>query len=71
MHDKKKKLLTNKQQELYENSKIYYVCKEKYENEYIKDIVRLEIIVVIKVHKCTDAAHSICNLKYSVPNEIT
>ena len=31
------KLLTIKQQELYENAKIYYIFKEKYEDEYIKD----------------------------------
>ena len=31
------KLLTIKQQELYENAKIYYIFKEKSEDEYIKD----------------------------------
>ena len=33
----KMKLLTNKQQELYENAKICYICKEKFEDKYIKD----------------------------------
>ena len=28
------KLLTNEQQESYENSKICYICKEKYENKF-------------------------------------
>ena len=31
------KLLTNKTQELYENAKIYYIFKEKYQDEHIKD----------------------------------
>ena len=34
---KKMKLLTKGQQESYENSKIYYICKEKFENKYVKD----------------------------------
>ena len=31
------KLLTNEQKESYENSKICCICKEKYENRYLKD----------------------------------
>ena len=31
------KLLTEEQHESYENTKIYYVCKEKFENEYLKN----------------------------------
>ena len=31
------KLLTKEQQELYENKKFYYVCKNKIENKYLKD----------------------------------
>ena len=34
---KKMKLLTKKQQESYENAKICYICKEKFEKEYLKD----------------------------------
>ena len=34
---KKMKLLTKRQQESYENSKICYICKEKFENKYVKD----------------------------------
>ena len=36
---KKKKLksLTKEQQESYENAKIYYISKEKFENKYLKD----------------------------------
>ena len=31
------KLLTKEQKESYENAKISYVCKEKFENKYLKD----------------------------------
>ena len=69
--NKKMKLLTKEQQESYENAKICYICKEKFENKYLKDE---------KYHKARDhhhytgeyrgAAHSICNLKYSVLKKI-
>ena len=61
---KKTKLLTKEQQESYENAKICYICKENFENKYLKDK---------KYRKVRDhshytgeyrgAAHSICNLK--------
>ena len=51
---KKLKLLTNKQQESYENAKICYTCK-KIENKYVKYIykkkkkfLKLKIIVIIQ-----------------------
>ena len=31
------KLLTKEQQESHENAKTFYFCKEKFENEYLKD----------------------------------
>ena len=31
------KLLTKEQQKSYENTKIGYICKEKFENKYFKD----------------------------------
>ena len=65
---KKMKLLTKEQQESYENSKICYICREKFENNYLKDK---------RYRKVSDhchytgeyrvAGHSICNLKYSAP----
>ena len=31
------KLLTKEQEESHENGKICYICKEKFENKYLKD----------------------------------
>ena len=61
------KSLTKEKQELYANTNI---CKEKFENKYLKDknIVKLEIIVIIQGN--TGAVDSIYNLKYSVPKNI-
>ena len=68
---KEMKLLTKQQQESYENAKICYIFKEKFENKYLKDK---------KYYKVRDHCHytggyrgaapSICNLKYSVPKKI-
>ena len=44
---KNMKLLT-KQQESYENTKICYICKERFEIKYLKGVVKLEIIVIIQ-----------------------
>ena len=52
---KKKKLLTKEQQESYENATICYICKEEFENKYVKDK---------KYRKVRG------NLKYSVPKKI-
>ena len=62
------KLLTKEQQESYENAKISHICREKFENKYLKDK---------KYRKVRDhchyageykgAAHSLYDLKYSVP----
>ena len=48
---KKMTLLTKEQQESYENAKVCYICKEKFENKYskIKNIVKLEIINIIQI----------------------
>ena len=34
---KKVKLLTKEQLNLYENAKVCYICKEKFEYKYLKD----------------------------------
>ena len=68
---KKMKLLLKKQQESYEYANICYISKEKFENKYWK----YKKYHKVKDHchytrKYRDAAHSICNLKYSVPKKI-
>ena len=40
------KLLAKEQQESYENARICYICKEKFENKYLRSL--LEIIVIIQ-----------------------
>ena len=47
---KKMKVLTKEQQKSYENGKICYISKEKFENKYSKEnnIVKLEIIFIIQ-----------------------
>ena len=65
------KLLTKEQQESYENAKGCCICKEKFENKYVK---------VKKYGKVRNHCHytgeyrsatRICNLKYNVPKNIS
>ena len=67
---KKMKLLTNQQQKSYKNAKKCYICKENFEDKHAKD----ENCHKVWNHchyagEYTGAAHSIGNLKYSVPKE--
>ena len=66
--NKKIKLITKDQQELYENGNI---CHEKIENKYLKD---KEYSKVNDHCHCTGeykgAEYSICDLKSSVPKKI-
>ena len=67
---KKMRLLTKGQKESYENEKICYICKEKFENKHVKN----KKYCKISDHCCCagedrGAAHSICNSKFSVPNK--
>ena len=41
------KLLTNKQKESYENARICYICKEKFEDKHAKD-KNLGTIVIVQ-----------------------
>ena len=59
----KKKISTKEQQESYENAKFCYICKEKFQNKYLKD--RKYRKVRDHCHY-TEGAHSIFNLKYRV-----
>ena len=68
---KNMKLLTNEQQKSYENAKICYICKEKFEEKHAKD----KNYCKVRDHfnytgEYRDAPHIIFNLKYSVPKEI-
>ena len=68
---KKMKLLTKEQQGSYKNSKIYYICKKKFKNKYLKD--KKYCKVRDHCHYTTEyrgAAHSIHNFKYSIPKNI-
>ena len=68
LKNKKMKLLTKEEQESYKNSKICYICKEKFENKYLKDKKYLKVRDHYTV-EYRGTAHSICNLKYSVPKK--
>ena len=59
---KKMKLLANEQQKLYENTKVCYICKDK---KYRKNTDHCHY-----TREYRGAAHSIYNLKYSVPKKI-
>ena len=68
---KKMEFLTKEQQKSYENAKICYISKEKFENNYLKD----KKYCKVRYHfpytgEYRGAAHSICNLKFSVPKKI-
>ena len=65
------KLLTKDQLESYKNSKICYICKENFEDKYLKNRKYRKV----RDHfRCTgeyrSAARNICNLKYSVLKNI-
>ena len=69
--EKKMKLLAKEQQESYENARICYICKEKFENKYLKH----KKYCKVRDHchytrEYRGAVHSMCNLKYSVPKKI-
>ena len=65
---KKMKLLTKEQQESYENATVCYICKEKFVSKCLKG----KIYRKVRDHchyteEYRGAAHSIRNLKYSLP----
>ena len=66
------KLLKNEQQESYGNSKICCICQNKIEDKYASD--KKSCKVRDHCNFTVDyrgLAHSICNLKHSVPKEIS
>ena len=66
------KLLTKEQQESYENAKICYTWKEKFENEYLNDKRYCEVRNhCYYAREYRGAVHSICNLRHSIPKMIS
>ena len=65
------RLLTKEQQESNKNAKICYICKEKFENKYLKDKKYRKVRDHCHyIGQYRGAVHSICNLKYSAPKKI-
>ena len=65
------KLLTKEQKELYENTKICFICNEKFENKYVRHKIYCK--VRNNLHNAGEyrgIAYSTYNLKYSVPKTI-
>ena len=56
--------------EIIWKGKICYVGKEDFEDKYAKD-KRYHKVRDYCPNECRGIAHSICNLKYSIPKEIT
>ena len=65
------KLLTKEQLESYGNAKICYIYKEEFGNKYLKDKKYRKVRDLFHyTGEYGGAAHSICNLKYSVLKKI-
>ena len=43
------KSLTKEKQQFYENAKIFYICKEKFENEYLKDKKHCKVCKILQI----------------------
>ena len=69
--ERKIKLLTNQQPKSYKNTNVCYIFIENFEDKYVKDKKYCKVRDHCHyVGQWRDAAHSICSLKFSVPNEI-
>ena len=65
------KFLTNEQQESYEKAKICYIYGEKFEDKYANDNKYPKVRQHYHYNgEYKGAAHSVCNLKYSMPKEM-
>ena len=54
------KLLTNKQKESYENARICYICKEKFEDKHTKDKNLIKLGTIVIVQKNIERLHIAC-----------
>ena len=65
------KTITNKEQQSYQNAKIRYACKGKFEDKYAKDKTYGKVRNHCHhVGEYGGVAYHMCNLKYSFPKEI-
>ena len=62
------KFLTNEQQKPHENAKFCYILKKIFEDKYGKDTIRDHCYYSGEYRY---ALHNTCNLKCSIPKEIT
>ena len=68
---KNKTLLVNEQQNSYQNLKICYICKEKFEDKHATDKKYCKIREDCHyTGEYIGLGHIICIIKYSVPEEI-
>ena len=66
------KLLPKEQQESYENANISDICKEKYEDKYLKGKTYSRVRDHCHyIGEYRGAVHSIWNLKYCMPKKIS
>ena len=65
---KKMKILTKEKEDSYENAKVCYICREKFENKCLKDKKYCKVRDHCHyIGEYRGAVHNICNLKYSAP----
>ena len=65
------KFLKNEKLKSYENAKIYWICKETFEDKYAKDkkIVNLETIIILQVN--IEVLHIASVIKFGIPKQIS
>ena len=64
------KFLKNERLKSYENAKIYWICKETFEDKYAKhkNIVNLETIIILQVN--IEVLHIASVIKFGIPKQI-
>ena len=66
------KFLTKELHGSYENAKICYICKEKFENKYFKDEKHRKVRELCNyTGECRHAVNSICHIMYSMPKKFS
>ena len=73
-YEKKKIILTNERKESYENQGVCYICEKEFCTDK-NNKKEFKSYCKVRDHchytgKYRGAAHSICNLRYKIPNEI-